>query len=224
MQEREERARKRMAGQNQTDETTCDKPSLKEQCEQMPVTIRSITSQSSEAEDQTADTETLGDEPEIAIANVPHGKQDDGKKSELKLTSAINTPIERYVDAEQGTSQPASGSQDDHFGSSVRTNLIQELQTSKGHTNKLDNNDSSNVQFTDSIEKSKGAERDKNQDLPTVEDLKVKFGNQATSFEFTKNVAAMAAAQSHNMAGLNVETFGDSDDSEEEVEEGVCEE
>ena len=214
--EREDRARKRMTGEDKTEETSVH-PTLKEQCEQMPVTIRAITSQSNEAKDQTVDNHETGDEIDDSKShrlNIPQEVN-----SEFKSNSETSQLSEKPVELEEDfhSSRDLGGSQNDNYSSQ-----IEKLQTSENNTDNGVKSDSENVKLTGNTKTTEHESSRNLQALPSIDDLQIKFGKQAMSFNFTKNVAAMAAAQSHNIAGLNVETFGDSDDSEDD-EEGVYE-
>ena len=214
MQEREERARRRMAGEDeQSEDTPGAKITIQEQCEQLPITKEDISyhnknvkkSETSEETEMTniSSAQELCDDIQSAknkpLLDVPSKADQDlvhehnlAKYNEPQDVQVVNTLTAG------GKESPCHDKKRSEFKNSEISQEKEDTMTSDMNTNLK-----------------------KNQiglDLPKVDDLQAKFASLGLSFNFTKNVAAMAAAQSHHMASLNVDTFGDSENSEEENE------
>ena len=214
MQEREERARRRMAGEDeQGEDTPSAKITIQEQCEQLPVTKKDISFHNKNVEESEIPEET-----EVTNISPVQELCDD-------IQSGKN---ERLLDV------PGKEDQDlVHERNSAKYNEPQDMQVvntltaggKESHRHDIERSDFKNSEISqekeDTMTSDMNTNHTKNQvrlDLPKVEDLQAKFASTGLSFNFTKNVAAMAAAQSHRMASLNVDTFGDSENSEEENE------
>ena len=214
MQEREERARRRIASEDEQGEATIGaKITIQEQCEQLPVTKEDISGHSKIVE-ETATSEGTEVKNISPVQELCDDIQD-GNNEPLHVRNEVNfkSKIEHDV--------PSKAHQD----------LVYEHDVAKYNEPQDDNVQAVNTLTADGKEShphyrekedtmtsyinTNRAGNDSNSGLPKVEDLQVKFASTGLSFNFTKNVAAMTAAQSHNMTSLNVDTFGDSENSEE---------
>ena len=215
MQEREERARRRMAGEDELGETTPGaKITIQEQCEQLPVTKEDISGHSKIVE-ETATSEGTEVKNISPVQELCDDIQD-GNNEPLHVRNEVNFKSEIEHDVPSKADQDLVYEHNVAKYNELQDGNVQAVNTLTAYGKESQSHYREKEDTMTSYINTNLARNDSNSGLPKVEDLQVKFASTGLSFNFTKNVAAMAAAQSHNMTSLNVDTFGDSENSEEE--------
>ncbi len=162
-------------------------------------------------------------------SDIPSTESDRMSDNEEELTDVSETSevSEHSSDLEEGN---LTHTERKDLTDANRVELIHTDNENLTHTGDHNsNNDTQNPCVQENLSCEKTCSSEDNTSVPSqsdsnvssqvpMDDLRAHLANTGLGFSFTKNVAALAAARSHNMPALNVQTFGDESDSDSSVE------